>query len=103
MRSATQPYSIYIYIYIYINIYVIAIRLCRTALRFFPQNFGTINEFYQGLRHRLTAKALGPRLSSPLFEVVLPVLWAKLYFFNCFYYFTQSGMIFAIFLRRKTV
>ena len=22
--------------------------------------------------------------SSPLFEVVLPVLWAKYYFFNCF-------------------
>ena len=31
-------------------------------MRFFSQNFGTIKRIYQGLRHRLTAKALGPRL-----------------------------------------
>ena len=44
MRSETQPYST-----------VIAIRLCRTALRFFPQNFGTIKRILPGsssLSHR---------------------------------------------------
>ena len=32
-------------------------------MRFFSQNFGTIKRIDQGLRHRLTAKALGPRLA----------------------------------------
>ena len=31
-------------------------------MRFFSQNFGTIKRILPGLRHRLTAKALGPRL-----------------------------------------
>ena len=32
-------------------------------MRFFSQNLERKNEFYQGLRHRLTAKALGSRLA----------------------------------------
>ena len=51
MRSETQPYST-----------VLQYSCVALRMRFFSQNFGTINEFYQGLRHRLTAKALGPRL-----------------------------------------
>ena len=35
-------------------------------MRFFSQNFGMIKEFYQGLRHRLTAKTLGPRLKRDI-------------------------------------
>ena len=35
-------------------------------MRFFPKILERWNEFYQGLRHCLTAKALGPRLVSDL-------------------------------------
>ena len=34
------------------------------ACDFFPKNLERLNEFYQGLHHRLTAKALGPRLED---------------------------------------
>ena len=33
-------------------------------MRFFSQNFGTIKRILPGLRHHLTAKALGPRLEQ---------------------------------------
>ena len=55
MRSETQPYS---------NLIQTALQYGCVALRmrFFSQNFGTIKRILPGFRHRLTAKALGPRL-----------------------------------------
>ena len=54
---------------------VIAIRLSHGACDFFPKILERLNkfylEFYQGLLHRFTAKALGPRLVFST-QAVLP-------------------------------
>ena len=51
MRSETQPYST-----------VLQYGCVPLCMRIFSQNFGTIKWILPGLRHRVTAKALGPRL-----------------------------------------
>ena len=57
MRSATQPYC-----------NTVEYGCVSLRMRFFSQNFGTIKRFYQGLRHRLTARVLGSRLDCNTVE-----------------------------------
>ena len=78
----------------------IAIWLCLTAHAiFFPKFWKHQNEFYKGLRRRLTAKALGPRLVYPLFHKnifekrELEKKWKKTCLLLLSYKNTRSNMV----------